>query len=234
MDTKKEEELAGKLQVKFGDLTVLHQALVHRSFLNENSHEKESNERLEFLGDAVLEFLVSKRLYRTYPQLPEGVLTNLRAHLVNTKALAKIARRLGLGERLYLSRGEDKGGGGDNDSLLADTFEAVIGAIYVDQGRIEPCEQFLEREMFGELAKIDIENLKDAKSKLQEVVQAKDWPTPVYELARSEGPDHAKKFWVVVKSGERLLGEGEGESKQAAEQQAAQKALGRVEKKVGK
>ncbi len=224
LDTSAEKELADRIGVKFTDRAILHQALIHRSYLNENSGEKDSNERLEFLGDAVLEFLVSKKLFSKFPQLTEGILTNLRARLVNTQALAKLAEELELGKVLYLSKGEDKGGGRQNASLLADTFEALIGAIYMDQG-LDSCEKLLEKRMFKVLDGVDLENLKDAKSRLQEVVQAKELPTPTYRLVKSEGPDHAKRFWVEVKTGEKVLGLGEGESKQLAEQQAAERAL---------
>jgi len=219
-----EEKLADKLGIKLVNKELLHQALVHRSYLNENGAEKESNERLEFLGDAVLEFLVSRRLFTEFSSFPEGILTNLRARLVNTQALAELAGKLNLGEALYLSKGEDLGGGRKNNSLLADTFEAVLGAVYVDKG-VDACEKILENMMFPQLKKVDLENLKDAKSRLQEIVQAKNLPTPIYNLVRSEGPDHAKRFWVEVKTGEQILGRGEGESKQIAEQKAAEIAM---------
>lgn len=219
---KNEEQLQEKLEVKFNDPALLHQALLHRSYLNESS-EPESNERLEFLGDAVLEFIVSKELFTSYPDLQEGELTSLRANLVNTDSLARASRELGLGEVIYLSRGEEKGGGRMSTSLLANSFEALIGALFIDQG-VEAAQNLITKFLLSRTQEA-MENLKDAKSLLQEKVQAAGSKAPVYRILEESGPDHAKTFIVGVFVGEKELSRGTGKSKQEAEQAAASAAL---------
>ncbi len=205
-------------------------AFTHRSYLNEHPEYKgQSNERLEFLGDAVLQLLSSEHLFKKYPDQPEGVLTNYRSSIVCTPSLAEEAKRLGYGELLFLSNGEEATGGRDREYILANTFEAVLGALYLECG-LQECEKFVEKELFYKVETI-VENefYKDAKSKFQELAQEKLNVTPTYRVIDSWGPDHEKTFNVGVFISEELWGEGEGRSKQKAEQQAAVEAL----KKLG-
>jgi ribonuclease III len=201
-------------------------ALTHRSALNEkNSTAQESNERLEFLGDAVLELATTKYLYVAFPREPEGTLTAYRSALVKTTSLAQVAQSLELGERIYMSKGEEASGGRSNESLLANTFEAVVGALYLDQG-FESVEQFLTEHLFLMVDEILKKGLyRDAKSHLQEVVQAKGLPTPTYEVIKEVGPDHDKEFTIRALVGTKVIGVGIGKSKQLAQQAAAQAAL---------
>lgn len=224
------EELETKIGIQFTNKELLKQAFIHRSYLNEERSIKESNERLEFLGDAILSFLTSQFLYKTYPDYPEGKLTNIRSSLVNTKSLGSASSSLSLGDLLFLSRGEQESGGRTNMSLLADCFEALLGAMYMDQG-IDAVQVFLETYLFPKTQEI-ISNKKyiDFKSHLQEIIQEKTRVSPTYTVIKSEGPDHAKTFWVEVRAGDTLLGSGEGKSKQEAEQNAASNALEKIEK----
>lgn len=222
-----EEEIEKNINIQFKKKALLHQALIHRSYLNENKQEKSSNERLEFLGDAVLEFVVSERLYHSFPHFSEGKLTALRAKLVNTRALAAIARKLKLGEAIYLSKGEESNQGRSNTSLLANTLEALIGAIFLDQG-IQASESFINRFILSRIPDIAREPLKDAKSLLQELVQSRGLPAPIYKTIREEGPDHAKEFTVQVLINKKPVAWGRGSSKQTAAQNAAKKALARL------
>lgn len=224
------DDLQKNIGVKFKNQKLLEQAFVHRSYLNETREFSESNERLEFLGDAVLSFLTSHFLYETYPQYPEGTLTNIRSSLVKTTSLKDISAKLGLGELLFLSRGEEESGGRVNPSLLADTFEALLGAIFLDSG-IENAKKFLTEHLFpktGEIIKTKA--YIDYKSLLQEIVQETSRISPTYRVTKSQGPDHAKTFWVEAVVGDKILGEGQGKSKQEAEQVAAANAL----EKMGK
>lgn len=200
------------------------QALTHKSWVNEHKGKRQSNERLEFLGDAVLEFIVSKELYSRFPDQEEGYLTALRANLVNTVNLSQIAQKLGLGEKLFLSKGEEETGGRKNPSLLANTVEAIIGAIYLDRGTID-AEKFIKSYLLSGIDEKLAKPLKDAKSLLQEQVQAKGFPTPKYEVVKEFGPDHAKKFYVQVLVNGKPLAQGSGKNKSEATQVAAQKAL---------
>lgn len=219
-------ELEKRLGVTFGNRDYLRTALVHRSYLNENpGFDLPSNERMEFLGDAVLELIVSEHLYHTYPDSPEGELTNFRSSLVNTVSLAEVSGRLGAGEFLFLSRGEEGSGGRQNQYILANTFEALLGAIYLDQG-FEAASTFVHTHLMGKLAEIIEKQLyKDAKSTLQELSQEEISITPVYKVLSEEGPDHNKTFTVGVYAGSKQLARGAGKSKQLAEQQAAANAL---------
>lgn len=200
------------------------QALTHRSWVNEHSHIRESNERLEFLGDAVLEFVVSKELFLRFSDKEEGYLTALRANLVNTVSLSEIAIDLSLGEKLFLSKGEEETGGRENVSILADCVEAIIGALFIDKG-IKSAEKFIDEVLLSKLAEKLKEPLKDAKSMLQELVQAKGMPAPKYEVIAEEGPDHNKKFTVAVVVSGKAYGQGIGKSKSEAAQLAAGNAL---------
>jgi ribonuclease-3 len=201
------------------------QAFVHRSYLNEAKEPLESNERLEFLGDSILSFIISDHLYKTYPDFDEGILTNLRSLVVNTKSLAKTAKRLGFGEHLLLSKGEEDSKGRENESILANTFEAVIGALYMDQG-VEAVREFLYRVLVPNIEEyVQKKVFKDPKSLLQEYVQSKKQNSPVYKVLNEEGPAHAKRFTIGVFVENELVGSGVGKSKQEAEEQAAGEAL---------
>lgn len=218
-------QLQEDIHVTFTNQALLTQAFVHRSYLNESKEYPESNERLEFLGDAVLSFVTSHYLYATYPKFPEGILTNIRSTLVKTKTLSDAAVVLHLGELLLLSHGEESSGGRQNESLLADCFEALLGAIYLDQG-IESARQFLLTVLLPKAeAVVRTKSYVDYKSLLQELVQEKTKISPTYRVIKSEGPDHNKIFWVEVMMGESVLGQGKGKSKQEAEQRAATAAL---------
>lgn len=216
-----------KLRNLFKDEALLTQALTHKSWVNEHPGQRETNERLEFLGDAILEFIVSYELYARFPNQEEGYLTALRANLVNTKNLSSVAQKLGVGEALFLSKGEEEGGGRTNPSLLADTMEAIIGALYLDQGA-NIAAAFVNESLLSELSKKVKEPLKDAKSRLQEYVQAKGLSAPRYQVSEESGPDHNKRFIITVSVGSKLWGRGEGKSKSQAEQEAANEALKKV------
>lgn len=210
---------------KIKNKKLLEEALTHRSYLNESKEKVPSNERMEFLGDSILSFIVSDYLFRTYPDFNEGKLTNLRSLLVNTRILAVIAKEYELGSKLRLSKGEEESGGRNNQSLLADTFEAFIGALFLDQGIVE-IGKFINSAVIpraDDFIKKDL--LKDPKSMLQEYVQAKKQNSPLYKVLSEEGPAHARQFSVGAFVGEKLLGQGKGKSKQEAEESAAKKAL---------
>ncbi len=210
----------------FTNPDLLSTALTHRSALNEkDTQATESNERLEFLGDAVLELAATRFLFERFPTEQEGVLTAYRSALVKTTSLATVALTLGLGEQLRMSRGEEATGGRANPSLLADTLEAVIGALYLDQG-FQAAEEFLHQHLFITVDTILKERLyKDPKSELQERVQAQGKETPTYTVLAEKGPDHNKEFTVSVSVGETMIAQGTGKSKQQAQQAAAQEAL---------
>lgn len=208
------------------DKKLLDKAFTHRSYLNESTNDfNESNERLEYLGDAVLELVVSQYLFHQFPDKPEGELTALRASLVKTTTLASVAKELDFGSLLYMSKGEAQTGGRDNESLLANTFEAVVGAIYLDSG-FDTANDFISKNLFPLLPDIIKNNLhKDFKSEFQETVQAQGHPTPTYKLLSSEGPDHEKTFTMALMVGKTLVAKGNGSSKQRAQQEAAEKGL---------
>lgn len=203
-------------------------AMTHRSFLNENAQAQESNERLEFLGDAILEFVISKHLYNKYPDKEEGFLTALRANLVNTTNLSKVAKELNLGEKLLLSKGEEEGGGRENQSLLANTVEAVIGALYIDSG-LEIAENFIVENIYTDVDEIESLPLKDAKSRLQELVQSKGLMAPTYKVTKEIGPDHDKTFYIDALIDNNCVAHGKGRNKSLAQQNAAEKALEAIE-----
>jgi len=218
-------QLEAVLGASFDNRDILQQALVHRSYLNENpSFHLDHNERLEFLGDAVIELVVTEFLYKKYPN-PEGELTNWRAALVNAKILALLAKEIGLEEHLMLSRGEAKDVGRARQYILANAFEAVVGALYLDQG-YRASQEFIERVVVKELPRILKEqSYKDPKSRFQEEAQEKAGITPNYRVLAESGPDHDKRFRVGVYVGNALMAEGEGPSKQEAEEHAAENAL---------
>jgi len=223
-------ELENKLGIKFRNPVLLQQALIHRSFLNENSQlHLNHNERLEFLGDAVLELVVTEFLYGRY-ESPEGELTNWRAALVKRSMLAEVAKELTIGEYLYLSKGEEKTGGRFKELILANALEAIIGAIYLDQG-LKTVRRFLQKTLLRRLKEIlEKELYVDAKSKLQELTQERWGVVPVYKTIAEYGPDHNKSFVVGVYLKNKLLGQGTGSSKQTAEQAAASAALDELKK----
>lgn len=206
----------------FNDLDHFEAALVHRSYCNEHPGVT-SNERLEFLGDSVLSVIISDRLYRLLPQSPEGELTARRSFLVQTSSLAAKAKELGLDALLKLSRGEEESDGRKNTGLLANTFEAVLGALFLDSG-LSACEKYL-LEIFPDRDLTSPSSLKDPKSLLQERSQGLGWGTPVYKLVDSTGPDHAKTFTVETAFGQNKSAQGTGSSKQRAESEAATAAL---------
>lgn len=205
------------------DPHLLTQALTHRSYCNEHPGSK-SNERLEFLGDSVLSIIISDRLYRLLPDSPEGELTNRRSALVQTSTLATKSQELHFDQSLLLSRGEEDSGGRTNPSLLANTFEAILGAIYISSG-IDACRQFLEKVFPDAEITSDKVKVKDPKSLLQELSQASGWGTPQYQTISTAGPDHAKQFTLHVVINSQVAGQGSGSSKQKAETQAAIAAL---------
>lgn len=219
-------KLERQLGIEFKDKNLITQAFCHRSYLNENPNcGLENNERLEFLGDAVLELAVTEYLYQKYPKKSEGELTNWRAALVNAKILSEVANDLGFNDFLLLSRGETKEMGKARQYILANTFEALIGAIYLDQG-YKICQDFTERYLIKKLPEIIKKGLfKDAKSQFQEDAQEIIGITPTYKVLEEWGPDHAKHFIVGIFLGEELIAKGEGSSKQEAELEAAKEAL---------
>ncbi|OGZ31782.1 MAG: ribonuclease III [Candidatus Portnoybacteria bacterium RBG_13_40_8] len=223
--TQNFNKLEETLGIKFKNKKLLHQAFVHRSCLNENPGIKtDHNERLEFLGDAVLELAVTRNLFNDYPN-PEGELTTWRAALVNSKMLAEISTKLSFNDYLMLSKGESQDTGRARQFILANTFEALIGAIYLDQG-FDKAEKFIKDKLLGELPKILEHKLYlDPKSHFQEHAQEKVGITPNYEVLKEEGPDHAKSFVVGVYLSSELIAKGKGPSKQAAQEDAARKGL---------
>ena len=193
---------------EFINKQLFEQAFVHRSYLNETRDHMESNERLEFLGDSILSFIISNHLYKTYPEFNEGILTNLRSLVVNTKSLAEAARILDFGSLLKLSHGEEESKGRENESLLANSFEAFLGALFLDQG-IEPAKAFLEEVLFPKIEMhVQTRTFKDPKSLLQEYVQSKKQPSPLYKVLAEDGPPHAKHFTIGVFVQDKLVGEG--------------------------
>jgi len=219
--------LAGRLGYRFRDLSLLDQALRHSSFAHENPGAGSSNEQMEFLGDAVLALTVSNLLLRHFPESTEGELSRSRASLVNARRLAVLARQLDLGTYLLLGRGEERQGGREKPSLLADALEAVLAAVFLDGGL--PAAEALTQHWFTPL----VEGLaqspwQDFKTRLQELTQAGQQGSPTYILLSQSGPSHARHFLVEVRLGERLLAQGQGRTKKQAEQQAARAALERL------
>lgn len=219
------------IKSKFKNDSILKQALIHRSYLNENKTTPlQSNERYEFLGDAILELWVSHQLFHLFPDYNEGILTNLRALTVCTQNLAKIASSFNLGQFLYLSKGEEANGGRLNQSILANTFEALIGSIYLDKG-LKPAYKFLEKFVNPSLLSISQQKIfKDPKSLFQEIAQAQRGVTPHYQTLKEIGPDHQKIFEVAVLLDKDIIATGEGNSKQKAEEAAAIGAAQKITK----
>lgn len=217
--------LIRKLKLAPKNPQVIRQAFIHRSYLNETKIVTSSNERLEFLGDSILSYLVSDYLYQQYPDLSEGELTNLRSTVVKTPTLASIAKKLNLGDYLLLSQGEEEGGGRKNPSILADVFEAFFGAVYLECG-LSAAKNLLRDVLFPIILEVIAEKAyKDAKSTFQEEVQKQTKISPVYKVIKETGPDHAKEFKVGAYVDGTLWGIGTGKNKQEAEQEAAYTAL---------
>jgi len=218
--------LEKKLGLKFKNKDLLIQAFCHRSYLNEKpDFYLTNNERLEFLGDAVLELVVTEDIYQNYPEKPEGELTNWRAALVNSKFLGKLARDLDFNDFLLLSKGEAKELGKARLYILANTFEALIGAVYLDRG-YKICQEFIKKHLMPKLPDIlEKGAFRDAKSRFQEEAQERTGITPLYKVLEEWGPDHAKHFIIGVFLNEELVAKGEGSSKQEAEEEAAKNAL---------
>jgi len=213
-----------EIEKKFKDKALFELSLTHRSWINESEKALESNERLEFLGDAILEFVVSSHLYGVLPGKEEGFLTALRSNIVNTRNLAAFAKKIDLGKALLLSKGEEQGGGRKNESLLANTVEALIGAIFLDQGLLA-VSRFIEDTLLSDLEEKLNLPLKDPKSRLQELVQAKGYSAPRYQVVSENGPDHAKLFKIAAIVNGETLAVATGKSKNIAEQKAAESAL---------
>lgn len=217
------EEFENKIKYKFNNINLLKQALVHSSYANEKKLNKlGDNERLEYLGDAVLELVTSHFLYKEYPNLTEGELTKYRASIVCEATLSSCAKRINLGQYILLGKGEELSGGRERNSVLSDALEAVIGSIYLDEG-LEEAEEFVKRFILS-----NIQNIKlfyDSKTMLQELVQQNSQIPVEYMLLDEKGPDHNKLFIVAVRFKEQILGTGKGRSKKIAEQEAAYNAI---------
>jgi ribonuclease-3 len=218
--------LEKKLDIHFKDKNLLMQAFIHRSYLNENGNIKVGhNERLEFLGDAVLELIVTDHLYTAFPQAPEGELTAYRSSLVNTQLIGGAASDIGMNEYLLLSKGESKDIGKARMHILANTFESFIGALFLDQG-YDACQKFVARVLFPKLDEIVHKKLwRDSKSLVQEKAQEIYHVTPSYKVLHESGPDHDKKFTIGIYFGNDMIAQGKGKSKQEAEQSAARAAI---------
>lgn len=226
-----EEKFRSYLPEAVRNSTRIRRALTHRSYLNENRHALEDNERLEFLGDSILSFLVADWLYQHFPEKKEGSLTKIRSALVHTQQLANFARSIELGPALHLGKGESLAGGRDRDAILCDAFEAVVAAIYLDSD-LETVRSFVIPMMEKQSAIVVSEHSEeDPKSRLQELIQAEGMATPIYQLVSESGPDHAKMFSVCVIINEAEFAIGEGHSKQAAEKNAAEQALQKLGQK---
>lgn len=228
---KKLMELEKIIGYQFNNTNNLKEAITHRSFANEHrNHQMKDNERLEFLGDAILDLIISKYLFDKYPVMPEGDLSKVRASIVCEGSLAKTARNIDLGAFILLGKGEEMTGGRTRNSILADAFEAVTGAIFVD-GAFEDVVKFLQTTLIENVDSLSVEDLyTDYKTILQENIQKESMQSLHYEVVDEKGPDHDKDFYVAVYHGELCLGKGIGKSKKEAEQQAAKTALKALEK----
>lgn len=218
--------LQKKLGIAFKDISILQQALVHRSFIHENPEfELQDNERLEFMGDSLLGFVIALKIYEDSPGLSEGEMTKMRAALVRKESLAGLAGSLELGAYLYMGRGEESSGGRDKQSILSGAFEAVVGAVFIDQG-FDASRDFIFRVFKGGMDRAADKHLTaDYKSQLQELVQSRNRTAPVYKIVRETGPDHAKEFTVEVSVDGVVIGSGRGMSRRQAEKEAARVAL---------
>ena len=216
--------LEKRLNYKFKNIDLLKNALVHSSYANEVRGSVHSNERLEFLGDSVLSVIVSEHLYNKFPTMPEGELTRMRASLVCEKSLCEFSRELGIGKYLKLGKGEDKNGGRERDSILADAFEAVLAAVYLDGG-MDAAKAHIMNTVLRDIKHCEDDAFKDYKTTLQEVIQRNPEESVSYILVNESGPDHNKSFTVEVHLNSNVIGKGTGKSKKQAEQMAAKQAL---------
>ena len=223
-------ELQEKINISFNDTSLLKRALTHKSFANENRELRlRDNERLEFLGDSVLDIVVSEYMFQEYPDYPEGELAKMRAVVVSAPILADKARYLNLGSYLFLGKGEEMTGGRDRSSILADAFEALVGSIYLDSG-LEVVRRFVLSLLEQDVKEVEIgEHIQDYKTTLQELIQKNSNARPEYYVVAEEGPDHSKEFTVEVRFYDRRLGRGKGSSKKEAQQEAARDALENIE-----
>lgn len=225
------ESLEKRLQYKFNNINYLKNALTHSSYANEVRDGFSSNERLEFLGDSVLSVIVSEYIFEKFPKMPEGELTRLRASLVCEKALCSFARELHIGDYLMLGKGEERGGGRERDSILADAFEAVLAAIFLDGG-MTPAKEHIMRFVLRDVKHTSDETFKDYKTTLQEIIQRNPEESVSYILTNQSGPDHNKSFTVEVRLNSNVIGVGSGSSKKRAEQMAAKQALELMGEKI--
>ncbi|MDH6363836.1 ribonuclease-3 [Enterococcus sp. PF1-24] len=224
------KELQEKYQIVFHNVDLLEQAFTHSSYVNEHRHLNLSdNERLEFLGDAVLELLISNHLYHLFPKLPEGKLTKLRAAIVREDSLSKFAKECHFDVYVQLGKGEENSGGRNRPALLCDLFEAFLGALYLDQG-IEAVKGFLATVVFPKVENGAFSHEMDHKTRLQEVLQKSGDVTIDYQLVKEVGPAHEREFWSEVLVDGQVIGEGHGKSKKLSEQAAAAKALADIQK----
>jgi ribonuclease III len=220
------DRLQERLGYRFQDQELMVQALTHRSYANEQTPRIADNERLEFLGDAVLELVISARLFHTYTDMTEGQMTRARAHLVQAESLAQLSRELDIGQLLRLGKGEESTGGRTKNSVLADALEAVFGALYVDGG-LALCDTIAGQLFTHQISQETSLTQQDPKSRLQELLQEQGRPTPCYPVVEEDGPDHDRRFLVEVRCEDEYLGQGEGRSKKEAAVTAAQDALSR-------
>lgn len=216
-----------KEKIPFQNIAIYKEAFTHASYANESHYTQKDYERLEFMGDAVLQLYVSEFLFQLFPDVPEGTLTTLRSKLVREESLARFSKELGLGELLYLGVGEEKSGGRERESVLANIFESFIGALYLDCGK-EEVLKILEQTIFKHVNDLDYDDITDYKTTLQELIQADQRRTVTYELLETSGPSNAPEFKVAVMMDEMCLGVGKGTSKKRAEQQAAKDALNKL------
>lgn len=216
-----------KENIPFHNIAIYKEAFTHASYANESHYVKNDYERLEFMGDAVLQLYVSEFLFNLFPDVPEGTLTTLRSKLVREESLARFSRELGLGELLYLGVGEEKSGGRERESVLANIFESFIGALYLDCGHDEVLK-ILQQTIFKHINDLDYDDITDYKTTLQELIQADQRRTVTYELLETSGPSNAPEFKVAVMMDDMCLGVGKGTSKKRAEQQAAKDALNKL------
>ena len=216
-----------KENTPFHNIAIYKEAFTHASYANESHYVKKDYERLEFMGDAVLQLYVSEFLFNLFPDVPEGTLTTLRSKLVREESLARFSRELGLGELLYLGVGEEKSGGRERESVLANIFESFIGALYLDCGHDEVLK-ILQQTIFKHINDLDYDDITDYKTTLQELIQADQRRTVTYELLETSGPSNAPEFKVAVMMDDMCLGVGKGTSKKRAEQQAAKDALNKL------
>lgn len=225
-------KLESQITIQFTDKQLLENVFIHRSYLNEHkSLNLASNEKLEFLGDSVLSLITSIYLYKHFPELAEGDYTDIKASIVRTESLAEVGKKLNLGQYLYLSKGEEQGNGRNNINILADCFEALVAAIFIDHN-FDVAYEFVSRELFQDKLHHIVENklYLSPKSRLQEYIQAKFKVLPIYTIVEEAGPEHQKTFKVNVSLKDKSLGEGTGNSKKQAEEQAAKNALDSLEK----